>query len=310
MSYDVNSCNFTYDEITFDLNEHLLEATIHGLGSNSLFKGNSKFYVSYRSSEEKCFGIDIPFVKKQWISFLMVSLNITAFAMTPTDARHFRIMSHYPNQNMVTEFNSYGGLALYKSKDDKTLVHRMSYNVAIVQVDVVKKRDKLREKCNMDWKNHDQFILKEIIQEVGCQPFYLQKFGSHKICKTKEEHHSFDSIIRGIKNQTYPHIKPCKKIEKIFYESEWIYEERVKENMIPAEEMQIPFDLKFVFQGNSYKIIEHVKDYTFQTLIGTVGGDMLECFLDTHFWTFLFSLKVSIQSLSQTEKNDIFYFTL
>ena len=144
----------------------------------------------------------------------MVSLNITAFAMTPTDARHFRIMSHYPNQNMVTEFNSYGGLALYKSKDDKTLVHRMSYNVAIVQVDVVKKRDKLREKCNMDWKNHDQFILKEIIQEVGCQPFYLQKFGSHKICKIKKNIIHLIQSFEGFKIRHILTLSHAKKLKR------------------------------------------------------------------------------------------------
>ena len=44
------------------------------------------------------------------------------------------------------------------------------------------------------------------------------------------------------------------------------------ESIIPAEEMETPFYLQLVFQGNTYKIIEHVKDYTFQTLIGTVGG--------------------------------------
>ena len=272
VSFDVTSCNFTYDEITLDLNEHLFEATIYGLGSNSKFKGHSNFYVSYRSSEEKCFGIDIPFVEKQWISFLMLSLNVTAFWANPSNSRYFRIMSHYPNQNMVTEFNSFEGLALYFSKDDKTFVRRMSYNVAVVQVDVVKRRNKLSEKCNPDWKNHDQFILNEIIREVGCQPFYLPPIPNHRICKTKKEHHAFDFITRAIKNQTHPHIKPCKKIEKIFYDSEWTYEEKDMETIIPAEEMETPFYLQLVFQGNTYKIIEHVKDYTFQTLIGTVGG--------------------------------------
>ena len=137
-------------------------------------------------------------------------------------------------------------------------------------------RNKLMKKCNTDWRNHDQFVLKEVIRVVGCQPFYHRPLEDIRICKTKNEHYAFDSMIQAIKNQTHPQIKPCKKIEKLYYDSEWTHEENdlgnIKEAELAIKEIQTPFDLSIMFQGNTYKVIDHVKDFTFQTMIGNIGG--------------------------------------
>ena len=283
-SFDLNTCNFTYDEITLDLNDHVIKAKIHSYGATSLFNEDLKIYVSYRSSKGKCFTLDIPYVKEQWVSKVEVSLNFSAFALNFFDYRNFRIMSHYPNQNMASEFGSYNDLALYELKNNKTLVRKRHYRVFVAQVDAIKIRNKLRKKCNPDWRNHDQFLIREVIRAVGCQPFYLEPLEGTRICKSKNEHYAFDSMIQAIKNQTHTQIRPCKKIEKLYYDSEWTHEEtdlgKITEAELAIKEIQTPFDLSIIFQGNTYKVIDHVKDFTFQTMIGNIGryaGMFLGC---------------------------------
>ena len=228
--FDYSKMNVKYDEVTLNLNEYSIDASIHPFGSEEDIntKPNDKskmtFYVSQRTSSEKCFALDIPFMEKKTLSHLKVALNISAFIFNFTTFRGLRILPHYPNQSMSTAFNSLP-VPLYRVENGNKLIKRTNVNAFVAHMDVIKRRNKHMEPCNTDWKHHDEILLGEILNQVGCKPFHLDSSEPLPVCTTKEEHYLFDSMVQNIIKQLDRYSRACREIEKTYYQFQIFTEE-------------------------------------------------------------------------------------
>ena len=306
--YD-NVVDLKYDEVTFDLNEHLIKVEIKPtwrekiVYTNERLKDKPIFHVSKRNSMEKCFVLDVPYIESERIDYVEVSINFTAFVFDYVDYRNPRMLPHYPNQCMSTAL-SFPPLSFYSISINGFLKRTLGIVVYAANVDVLKRRDKLKEPCNTDWKHQDGLHLDAIISALGCKPFYLQSSLQLPTCTKKDEYSKFDLGTRKNENQYVQHTGPCREVEKVFYQFELNTEVRnwTQAKKEPAKflagENQIPFTFKIYFQGSTYKLIEHVKAYDFQSLVGNVGG-YIGMFLGYSFLNIPGSLSIMFSTLAE-----------
>jgi hypothetical protein len=272
-----------YDEVTFDLNDHLIKVEIKPTWRQKIVYNNDRlnekpvFYVSKRNSMEKCFVLDVPYIERETIDYVEVSINFTAFVFDYVAYRNPKLLMHYPNQSMSAAI-LFPPLPFYSISINGFLKRTLGVVVYVAHVDVLKRRNKPNKPCNTDWKHQDGLILDAFLSDLGCKPFYLQSSLELPVCTKNVEYSQFDLESRKEEKKPIHHTGPCREIQKLFHQFQfdtdfrnWTQAKKEPEKFL-AVENQIPFTFKIYFQGSTYKLIEHVKAYDFQSLVGNVGG--------------------------------------
>ena len=154
-----------YDNVTVSLSENLNFAGYY-IHSRSYFVWDADYYVSFRSAERKCFTINSPFPKTDFLWYFHLNINNRIF---PDGARsagnEIYTYIHYPGQR----FTSYYTIKHdFISRQNESNEYAMRFEVR--NIDVITRRNKLDERCVEDWRNYDTNFMKNLVDEVGCHP--------------------------------------------------------------------------------------------------------------------------------------------
>ena len=287
--WDDNFLNIDYDEITTKIEDYFLAAYVLGYYSlkdgwkEYLFNAQNlsilppassyyqvitdwytftpKFYISYRSSTEKCFTIDIPNHLEPVFKFeILFDSSIFPDGIRPDEAT-FGVKIHYPNQFFSTKMRKYSWRV-----DNGNNSLEMQFKLE--NVVVVQNRNKPESQCNEDWRNDDQIKMKNIMDENGCQPPHWKNLNYLENCTNKEQLSEFYYL--NMDAQT----PPCTIIQKVIYsyqeldfsdyEYEWL-------NISNSKETQ-QFKVAIEFEDSTFMKIEHVRAFDIESLIGNSGG--------------------------------------
>ena len=216
-------------------------------------------YVSVRNGKFKCFTFDIPMLKDIIIQNVEMKINVT-WASTgkyTLNLRRFFVMLTYPNQVLQTPE---GKRILLEEGNIRHFCYESI--ITLGAMEVFRRRDKSKVRCNKNWKNHDQMLINYIIEKVGCNPKHWYTASKLGYCMSTNQYKKVEEMVF----ETGSYMPPCTSIETLPTPTAGI--DPGWRCPLNGRYLDITFKLD---KERFYKEISVVPGYTFQSLIGTAG---------------------------------------
>ena len=212
-------------------------------------------YISARHGNCKCFTFDIPVIKAVDIRTIHIQFQDSS---ADIELGLYYIMLTYPNQTLQVSRGNQIHLDQY-IKNTKPNCYK--FEVFVGTMEVFRRRNKPKQRCNEDWRHHDQKQLYYIANKVGCIPKHWNTPSHLSNCSSVEDHNKINQLL--FRKDSY--IPPCRSIEGLSKitkgtDLEWRCHKKYLE-------MQFHLD-----EERFYKEISVVRAYTFQSLIGNAGN--------------------------------------
>ena len=228
---------------------------------------NPNLYTSKRETHQKCFSFDTPFIRHKQIKQLTIHLKGMIFqgkGIIP-NKKQFTIHYHYPHQTT----KSFSTLDGWKSQANKKVLNYMR-QFYLASVEVVKRRNKPRDPCIEG--NYDNHIIDSAMRAAGCKSSVIMTNDSFPICQTEKSFKEFEAEWKSKE-----HSLPCNTIQSLY---EWHGEGDDKVVKKYCKKYQncgklgknSNLIIQIVFTNDFYKVVVHIKKYTFEALIGNTGG--------------------------------------
>ena len=217
--WDERFLKVDYDNVTVSLIDNLIGAvykTSHLNRNNKFIRKNMVpyHYVSFRSSKRKCFTIDAPFYEKQLIMGFTVNINKGIF---PDRKRHSRYDTnrmftylHYPRQRFTAYHTIYTD---FSSRNNTRKNYTMEFRTK--NIEVITRRNKIRDPCEEDWRNYDEYVTEDRMKKAGCRPPHWKTISDLPICSTPNQMKTLSRQPDTVEIQSS--IQPCKVISQIDY---------------------------------------------------------------------------------------------
>ena len=148
--WDERFLSVEYDNVTISLADNLRRAQYKTYAEKNYY-WNPTHYVSFRSSYEKCFTIDTPNSEDDYLWLYGIVIDGGIFPEGKrSQTNKIKTYLHYPGQR----FTAFNTLKFdFASKENTNKYYRMRFKVR--NIDVITRRNKIREACVEDWKNYD-----------------------------------------------------------------------------------------------------------------------------------------------------------
>ena len=139
-------------------------------------------------------------------------------------------------------------------------------------MEVIQARDKEEKRCNQNWKNQDEYDLRNIMERIGCNPKFWKIPSNLPYCSNNTQ---YESALTELKRKVGL-MPPCKGIEKLAQTSfetddgvDCLREKSGKSQKSPSgSRMMLRV---WFFKETMYKEIVLVRSFTLQGLIGNAG---------------------------------------
>ena len=289
--WDETILDINYDDMTLDINDHLFEIRIQSTDSREyVYSPNSKtgkewkpiYYTSRRKLQEKCITFNMPFIEKVHITKFEIVLNVTIFDYIRHDyfkdyyvinylylGRRMHLTLHYPGQLMTSSKKLFTMIPRFELLDLVLGEIPNTLNFDIETVETVTRRNKHSQRCIENWKQHDDLVHLEIMQNVHCRPVHWND-NSLKlpICSDSKVYLDLDKNFFGPQESSQHIPVPCKTIEKIYSSHKFDYA-----SFSNAEDfLSSQYTLSVNFQTKNYMKIEQIRAIDFQSVVGNIGG--------------------------------------
>ena len=150
-------------------------------------------------------------------------------------------------------------------------IKRISYWVVleIKGVEILKRRNKRRDRCTNDGASYDNLVLEEHIKTYGCKAPYQKTLETFPICSTRNEIKRSLFEKANVKSNYY-HV-PCKGISKVDVEhTEVEADDGYMANMV-NDDGELYFGLSIGFP-KQIKLITQSQAVDINSFIGNIGG--------------------------------------
>ena len=205
----------------------------------------------------KCFAIDINTknIKDITAIWLQHKKEIFPSSIRQTELGFF-VFFHLPQQLIISKSTIKHTWPEWKNNPYTKLSFRVK------GWDILKRRNKRKEDCFVDYKQYDNFLIEKHMKRVGCTPPYYTSQNNLTICETKKK---MKQAKLTLEKQTKDNYRPCVFMTDIHY----AYYDR-------HYDPSVKFDGKmfgiYLTVPDQYKLIHQVEAINFQTLIGNGGG--------------------------------------
>ena len=284
-----------FDKMTFDIEDYLEGISIRSSANQTIYKHCSKnfqhilqelmgykcletpnntkpFYISFKNHQTKCFSTNVPFDLNNKVQDLRLFIKSSIFPERLHEdfkfEKNFGVFVHYPQQFFRSPIHK-----LYqKAKNDSNLG---VLNFKVVNMEVLRRRNKQNQKCNDQW-NDDDKIMEKTINVVGCKPPHWQTNSKEKKCRSPKQMEKYTMpFVEWI-----PHLPsmdsfedlppPCQDILEIHYE--YLETKWEKAEFAGLDVETDFFEVNLAFPSPTYKEIIHVRAYDENSLMSYVGG--------------------------------------
>ena len=209
-TWDKQMLRVDYDDVSVSLTDTIINASYFTYSSHN-YIWDPIHYVSFRSSERKCFTINSPIPNTDLLWYFEVTIKNEIF---PNGVRSTEnslyVYLHYPGQRLA-------GLHTIKndfySRKNQTTSYDMSFQVK--DIDVTARRNTVRNPCIEDWRNHDGFILDQMMNEIGCRPPHWTTRLNLSICSDTTQMKKFARQPNYGIIETFH--SPCRMIDRLDY---------------------------------------------------------------------------------------------
>ena len=234
---------------------------------------------------QKCFKIDILFEKdlSLQVFWLFLKPEIFLHGRRPSNVdgnlfleNGFMVIPHYPKQ--ILRRMSQGQVSWPARGNDAPKSYSMHF--FIKSIDVLERRNKYRNPCNMDFADLDNLIKQSVLKEIGCKPPYWNSSSPLPLCNNQKEMRKANNLISKLlysdtKRAAILKSLPCRGLERIQYD----FAEEEFPNDVSSESPGLNGSLRFTFEfmESTYKELKHVRSMDLQALIGNSNKNATEC---------------------------------
>ena len=253
-----------YDEVVFDIHD---KGYLNFLTSNSV-KGNQKLFEmlslisTFKNPFAICYSKNISFQRN--VRYIMDYVNLNTSLLY----NGFYRMDVYIHQRgqLLRSFNK-PSISQITPAQYKT---GMKYEFHINDVEVLQRREDSNTPCNKSLTNEDAYALGIIMKTSHCIPVYWSQFASalklkkiFKVCTVDQYHRvaeKYTNIINGFSTPNSLYLHPCRNMK--------IYATKTASTGINPQEGEFYFK----YDQDYYTEIVNARAYSFETLLGQVGG--------------------------------------
>ena len=219
-------------------------------------------YVRFKNSFDgffngwitRCFGFDVNSKMVNNVNSLYVlfkkDLNIMLDRFSKYGSGQIFLVLNYPGQMLK---NPGVWKSIWKNGNDSNGL--LSVKVSINEI--LRRRNKRKDPCFVDWTHFDDTVLKTHHDAVGCSPPYHKS--SKPVCTLQKEIMDSRYELNEIRNRYIP--PPCEEMSSIAFSAEHLEISKNSKN----------FEFYYNYPDKT-KVIQQVKAVDFQTLIGNIGG--------------------------------------
>ena len=271
-----------YDEVSKAFLDHLLQVYIvlnnyttltYNITSSNLKvwmdrAWHPNLYVSARSSYHKCWTFEIPVLLDTSIMKYGILFKNTIFPqrVRPRD-QEFNVTMSYPGQYLTSRLKkTYWDIRNDRRYQNRSRKITMKFNVQ--NVVVLKLRNKRRKPCNTKWKFNDEYILGEMIKEIGCKPPHWNIVTKLPTCITRQQMKKAHEVFDQSGEEDFT--PPCRRLEKVLYSYADIPE--IRNEVQHPTNTNIVYEILVEFEGGTYMEVEHVREISFHSMAGNAGG--------------------------------------
>ena len=274
-----------FDDVALDIHEsYLLRAREFSIqyvfGESLIYFWNSPLDMkpsSFRDVGQVCVTKNISYRKDTTQKFDYVALNST---MLYEIGLNVFILIHQKGRLMKSLGTQY---TIYPDEKMKQEIFKI-YDIG--QVDLLRKRENSKMPCDKNMKDEDEYILKQIILNVGCIPTYWENFAHNvglnqttRVCTSRIDYntskHQYWNALRNLNSAYNIYKQPCTEMvtlvtardETSNIKEYYLYGHDKNDNASGGV-----LHLQFNYQQNMYREIINSKAYTGESLLGQVGG--------------------------------------
>ena len=273
--WDERYLDVNFFDVTMQLEDHLIETCIRGADPSSFCEKIEQIKMSNMFGK-KCYTFHFPYGKPMAFAFIKLNTSIFDNGIRPR-REDFRVMFSFKNQQYAS-FAAYFGEWPIRSVEEKHAPYNMFF--FLKQMEILRYRKKSGHECdNSD--DYDRRIKENMIKKIGCHPLYWTFDNeSSPICTKKEQFQKFaaehfDKATRYRHDGIYLH--PCREFQKFQIEHGDVndyfggddYSNEMNNSKIEGKNW---FQIEYQVRVQTYKEIVQIRAYTFQSLVGNVGG--------------------------------------
>ena len=284
--WDERMLHIDYDNVTIDLNDYFIGydmlsdnysvITINNFTRDpSTSYGWRKPYKSFRSHTWQTFAVDPPFntyggvtrfLVQTWVKIrtdlFKNSLRPDVYEYNPDSPMWggFEVWFHYPMQLMESWHLGMGKWFWPNRMSNSSRNYQMVFERS--KMEVLHRRNKYNHPCIEDFKNHDTYVIEQIISKAGCRPPHWKSEHDYRLCTSREE---MLKVLPPLKKHEYlDYTPPCRSVTNLPFSYEEIDEDVGRD---PAY-----FRISMTSADTTFKNVEQHKHYSLQNLIGNTGG--------------------------------------
>lgn len=207
-----------YKSITMNVSANIINYWIkfHD-GSSQLYEvqdGNKSFFVNsfngflWKGWFFGCYKLEIPHDMNIKHFSIQLKNNIFPDGRRPLHYSFFTLI-HYPNQLLAS-------LATLRYNWDERLTNSTyEMKFKIDNVEFIRRRNKIDQPCDDNWKDYDDTVLAKHAERIGCKAPYQVITKGVRLCSTKSEMKRSQFFLRSDLNGM---LQPCKTLQKVRYE--------------------------------------------------------------------------------------------
>ena len=211
-----------YDDVTVNLGEYLkmikvesAESLLYEWPKNSHF---NPMITSYRHALLKCISLDlldevIPEIKGRKLFSVEFQFHRNNSIFDENSDLQMGIFMHYPHQLLR---------AIKLDHEDLGLSHKTyQSNILIDNIEIIRRRNTRTRKCNENYLQDDETILRALAKKVGCHPIHwlVNKNYTTKACNNvRQMKKLLTPSMRFVSSKFLkPYPWPCQQIQSISY---------------------------------------------------------------------------------------------
>ena len=186
-SQDILQNNF--NDIMFDISDYVVDDwvewrnasyKIYSHKNQSIFTIKSTYAGFWRDEFYSCYGMQINCDEQVHGFGILLKNDIFPSKIRPQDY-DFLTLLHYPNQLLRSTRN------IRFHWPTRTTYATYTMDFVVTGMEIIKLRNKRKQPCNEDWRNHDKIVLMRHSKSVECRAPYLYHNNSIKPCSTANE---------------------------------------------------------------------------------------------------------------------------
>ena len=216
--WDDKMLKVEYDNVSVSLSDNLIRGYYY-THADEAPEWIPDHFVSFRSYQRKCFTINAPFVENKQIWILGVAISNKIYpegqrrVTDPRKPPNLFTSFHYPGQY----FRSYYTVREnWDSRVNKSENYDMAFRIK--NIDVITNRDKPNQRCLVNWREHDTYVINNIMREIGCHPPHWTPSINLSMCSNSWQIKKFRAEPPTSKVESFD--PPCNHIERLDYRYE------------------------------------------------------------------------------------------